>query len=213
MDSHDRQRLGTNFLFVASFLLTSFVRGHLLLADRSQAGDPTVRLTSGSLNNGRWVKGLCGSILLMSLTVIFGCTTVVTLLQPSDQTSITKCDYGLVVGRMHLVWNGKDQRTDARRPLNIGWRLTEEEWGTQLMINHVLVDGPFVLGLPAGLYRLMVVSFDKLAGRLADIPAGHVQHRTTGMHLFGDVGVDDADRVFLRVDDATGVRATGPRTA
>lgn len=76
MDPHDRQGLCTKLRFVTSLLLNSFVRGHLLLTDRSQAGDPTVRLAAGSLHHGRWVKSLYGALLPVSVTVMLGCTAV-----------------------------------------------------------------------------------------------------------------------------------------
>lgn len=44
------------------------------------------------------------------------------------------------------------------------WRLTDEKSGKQLVIDQVPVDGPFVLNLPVGSYRLTAVSFDNGLG-------------------------------------------------
>ncbi|HEU5409078.1 MAG TPA: hypothetical protein VFU48_15010 [Nitrospira sp.] len=49
-------------------------------------------------------------------------------------------------------------------PFNMIWRLTDEKRGTQLVIDQVPVDGPFVLNLSAGSYRLTAVSFDNGLG-------------------------------------------------
>jgi len=101
---------------------------------------------------------------MLSVALMLGCTSVVTPLQPGDVTALTKPDHGLVLARMHLVWNGKDQRAGAHVPFDVRWRIRQEESGTQLVINHVPVDGPFLLDLPAGSYRLMVVSLDNALG-------------------------------------------------
>ena len=114
--------------------------------------------------SGWWDKTIRGSLLLFGVALVFGCTTVVTPLQPGDRTSFTKGDHGLVLGRVHLMWNGKDQRTGVRLPFDVRWRITEEQSGTQLVINHVPLDGPFVLDLPAGSYRLTHISLDNSLG-------------------------------------------------
>lgn len=123
---------------------------------------PTRLIPIGALR--RWRKNLCGSLLFLSVVMMVGCTTVVTPLHPGDVDVYTKSDHGLVLGRMHVIWNGKDQRKGVRLPFDVRWRIRQEESGTQLLINHVPVDGPFVVDLPAGSYRLMVVSLDNSLG-------------------------------------------------
>lgn len=123
---------------------------------------PTRVIHIGALS--RWRTNLCGLLLLLSVAMIVGCTTVVTPLHPGDADVLTKSDHGLVLGRMHVVWNGKDQRAGVRLPFDVRWRIRQEGSGTQLLINHVPVDGPFVVDLPAGSYRLMVVSLDNSLG-------------------------------------------------
>lgn len=102
-------------------------------------------------------------IFLLSLIVTIGCTTVVTPLKPGAVTSLEAPDHGYVLGRVHLQWNGKPQ-TVGQFPYNMKWSLTDEKSGTQLVIDRVPVDGPFVLNLPAGSYRLTAVSFDNGLG-------------------------------------------------
>ncbi|BFU89223.1 MAG: hypothetical protein NTAFB01_04100 [Nitrospira sp.] len=102
-------------------------------------------------------------IFLLSLVATMGCVTVVTPLKPGTGTSLEAPDHGYVLGRVHLQWNGKPQ-TVGQFPFNMKWRLTDEKSGKQLVIDQVPVDGPFVLNLPVGSYRLTAVSFDNGLG-------------------------------------------------
>lgn len=116
--------------------------------------------------NARSSQGWLGrslTFLLLGLVVTMGCTSVVTPLKPDDVTSLEKPDQGYVLGRVHLQWNGKSQ-TVGQSPFTMKWRLTDEKSGTQMVIDQVPVDGPFVLNLPAGSYRLTAVSFDNGLG-------------------------------------------------
>ncbi|MGE3976454.1 MAG: hypothetical protein AB7F94_02600 [Nitrospira sp.] len=115
-------------------------------------------------DSNRWGKLLCGPLLLLTGVLMLGCTTVVTPLQPGYLPSMMKSSHGLVLGRMHLVWNGREQRTGARFPLHVRLRITEEKSGAQVVIDRVPVDGPFVLDLPAASYRLTVVSLHNSLG-------------------------------------------------
>ena len=114
----------------------------------------------------RFYRGWLGSsfiFLLLSVLVVMGCATVVTPLKPSTVASVEAPDHGYVLGRVNLQWNGKTQVT-GQSPFTMKWRLTNEKSGTQLVINQVPVDGPFVLSLPAGSYQLTAVSFDNSLG-------------------------------------------------
>jgi hypothetical protein len=157
MDSHGTQKL---YVIVTSFLL----KVQPPRTNQSQASNRSVRLTSDSTNTGWWGQRLCGSLLLLSVIVMFGCTDVVTPLQPGDRTSMRKPDHGLVLGRVHLTWNGVDQRAGAPLPSDVRWLITEEKSGTHLWIDHVPVDGPFVADLPAGSYQLTSISLEDTLG-------------------------------------------------
>lgn len=102
-------------------------------------------------------------IFLLGLVVTMGCVTVVTPLKPGTEAPLEAPDHGYVLGRVHLQWNGKPQ-TVGQFPFNMKWRITDEKSGTQLVIDQVPVDGPFVLNLPVGSYRLTAVSFDNGLG-------------------------------------------------
>jgi len=102
------------------------------------------------------------AFLLVGLVATMGCTTVVTPLKPGA-TSLEGPDHGYVLGRVHLQWNGKAQAV-GQFPFDMKWRLTDEKSGAQLVVDRIPVDGPFVLNLPVGSYRLTAVSFDNGLG-------------------------------------------------
>ncbi|WHZ27373.1 MAG: hypothetical protein OJF51_002170 [Nitrospira sp.] len=119
-----------------------------------------------SPRNVRFYPGWLGSLFIflpLTLTVTMGCATVITPLKPSAVTSVEAPDYGYVLGRVNLEWNGATQVT-GQSPFTMKWRVTNEKSGAQLVINQVPVDGPFVLSLPAGSYQLTAVSFDNSLG-------------------------------------------------
>jgi hypothetical protein len=104
-------------------------------------------------------SGILGSGFLHSVHLTLGCATVVTPLTPQSST-LTESNHGLVLGRIHLTWNGKYQRAGQPFRFDENWRITEESIGTQFLVDHLPVDGLFVLELPRSSYRLTVVSFD-----------------------------------------------------
>lgn len=116
-----------------------------------------------SVQSTRGWSGKFFTFVLLGLVVLMGCTTVVTPLKPGAVASLEEPDHGYVLGRVHLQWNGKTQAV-GQFPFDMKWRLTDEKSGTQLVIDGVPVDGPFVLNLPAGSYRLTAVSFDNALG-------------------------------------------------
>lgn len=127
-------------------------------------GTSTLKASEGFTRLNWRRRFLCGPLLLLTGVSMLGCTAVVTPLQPGYLPSMMKSSHGLVLGRMHLVWNGREQRTGARFPLHVRLRITEEESGAQVLIDRVPVDGPFVLDLPAASYRLTVVSLHNALG-------------------------------------------------
>ena len=118
-----------------------------------------------SMTSVRSSRGWLGVflIVLLSFVITMGCATVVTPLKPGAEISQDGSDHGYVLGRMHLQWNGKTQAV-GQFPFNMKWSLTDENSGTQLVIAQVPIDGPFMLNLPAGSYRLTAVSFDNALG-------------------------------------------------
>lgn len=59
-------------------------------------------------DNNRRGTFLCGLFLLLTGVLMLGCAIVVTPLRPGYQSSMMKSDHGLVLGRVHLVWNGRE---------------------------------------------------------------------------------------------------------
>ena len=106
---------------------------------------------------------ILGSVILLSVHLTLGCATVVTPLIPRS-SFVTDTKHGLVLGRIHLTWNGKDQRAGQRFPFDVKWRITEETVGTRFLVDQLPVDGPFVLKLPTGSYQLTAVSLDNPLG-------------------------------------------------
>ena len=120
-------------------------------------------LSPMNVRSSRGRLGRSLAFLLLGLVAMMGCASVVTPLKPGAETSLERPDHGYVLGRMHLQWNGKTQ-TVGQFPFNMKWSLTDEKSGTQLVIDQVPVDGPFMLNLPAGSYQLTAVSFDNALG-------------------------------------------------
>lgn len=119
-----------------------------------------------SAMNVRSCRGQLGryfTLVLLGLFVMTGCVTVVTPLKPGAGISQEESDHGYVLGRMHLQWNGKTQAV-GQFPFNMKWSIRDEKSGNELVVDQVPVDGPFMLNLPAGSYRLTAVSFDNALG-------------------------------------------------
>lgn len=87
---------------------------------------------AAKIADGNWRgKFLCGLLLLLTGALMFGCAAVVTPLQPGNLSSMMKSNHGLVLGRMHLVWNGREQQAGLRFPFNVRLRITEEKSGAR----------------------------------------------------------------------------------
>lgn len=163
MNPCHKQWRSKGWLFFSSSDLQSVgsIEGKLVVSSKPCL---SARSTSESGGIGGWNRIFGGTLLLLGASLIFGCTSVITPVRPGDTTPFAKPNHGLVLGRMHLVWNGKDSRTGMGGPLDVKWRIEEETSGAQLVVDHVPADGPFVLDLPAGSYRLTTVSLDNSLG-------------------------------------------------
>lgn len=112
---------------------------------------------------------LTGTLVVASLTL--GCIAVVVPVKPGA-TEIADSDNGLVFGRIHLIRNGKDQRAGLRFPSDVEWWIAEKKQERRFVVDDLPIDGPFVVKLPSGHYRLTVVSFDDVLGEWqASLPA------------------------------------------
>lgn len=107
--------------------------------------------------------GFLVSVFLVCATFTVGCTTVV---KPISSSEITMPDehHGLVYGTIHLTRNGKDQSAGLKWPGDMRWWVEDEAGGKRFLISHIPLDGPFVMKLPAGSYRVMDISFESIRG-------------------------------------------------
>ena len=105
--------------------------------------------------------------LFFSLSVIVGCVAVLTPMEPGVNDSVTS-DEGLVLGRIHLTDNGSESHASSIQSVHPGfriqWRIREQTIGKEFLIDGLPSDGPFVVKLPTGSYRLTALSFDTAAG-------------------------------------------------
>ena len=105
--------------------------------------------------------------LLLALSVALGCAAVVTPIKPGADDSINQSE-GLVLGRIHVTGSGKDSQGSPEQPLrtsfHVQWRIAEEASGKVFVVDGLPSDGPFVLKLPTGSYRLTAFSFNTALG-------------------------------------------------
>ncbi|UVT20904.1 MAG: hypothetical protein H8K03_03015 [Nitrospira sp.] len=108
-------------------------------------------------------QGVLASVLLLSTGFLFGCTTVIKPVPPSE-ISIAEENQGLLFGTIHLTRNGKDQSTGLKWPGIMKWWVEDETHGKRFLISHIPIDGQFVMKLPTGSYRVTDISFESLRG-------------------------------------------------
>jgi len=108
-------------------------------------------------------RSILVAALLLSVSTIAGCTSVVVPLSP-EVIAMTDDDDGLLFGHIHLTQDGKDRSTGLRWPIDMKWSIEEKTHKRKLLIAHLPVDGPFVVKLPAGSYRITGISFDSTRG-------------------------------------------------
>jgi len=108
-------------------------------------------------------RSVLAAILLLCANFTLGCATVVVPLKPRAAAMLDS-DHGLVFGRIHLTRSGEDHHPNLRLPIDMKWWVTEETKGRPFLIDHLPIDGPFVVKLPAGSYRLTAVNLDDALG-------------------------------------------------
>jgi hypothetical protein len=105
--------------------------------------------------------------LLLTLSAILGCTTVLTPMKAGADSSVTS-EEGLVLGRIHVTGGEGEQLVSADKPFHarfhIQWRVREQTLGKDFLVDGLPSDGPFVLKLPTGSYQLTALSFDTALG-------------------------------------------------
>ena len=105
--------------------------------------------------------------LCLSLMVTFGCASVLTPMNPGGAGSL-ESDEGLVLGRIHLMGGGGERLASPDEPFHtrfhIQWRVRDQALGKEFLVDGLPSDGPFVVKLPSGSYRLTAFSFDTALG-------------------------------------------------
>jgi hypothetical protein len=107
----------------------------------------------------------CGQILLIpilfSLGVILGCAEVLTPMKPGAYDSVNPGE-GLLLGRIHIMGSQGEQLVSTEEPFHarfqIQWRVSDQTLGKKFLVDSLPSNGPFVLKLPTGSYRLTAVS-------------------------------------------------------
>ena len=100
---------------------------------------------------------------LLSAGLAAGCTTVVTPLSTSDSMSIDG-SHGLLVGHIRFARHGPEQPEERKRPVDMKWSLEEETQGTHIVLADLPTDGPFMVKLPVGSYRVKGISVNGIWG-------------------------------------------------
>lgn len=106
-------------------------------------------------------------LLLLSLSISLGCATVLTPMTPGVDSAL-KPDEGLVLGRIHVTGSGGEPLTSTDQPFharfNVQWRVRDQALEKDFLVDGLPSDGPFLLKLPTGSYRLTAFSFDTALG-------------------------------------------------
>jgi hypothetical protein len=112
---------------------------------------------------------------------------------------------GLAFGRIQVVRDGYDQMAYSFGK-EFGWWLTREETGERFVVRTLTQEGPFVVNLPAGRYRVTGLIYDEGAavweGRLPatfTVASGGATYLGTWEIQFVEVGM--AGKVSGRVVD------------
>lgn len=134
---------------------------------------PVASSTGSRSGHPIWVA-LAGA--LGAVAFLTGCVTQLRNLPP-ETAAITNPGEGLVLGRIHLVYNGKEQRTGLRSPAELRWLMANESDGNRFLVSGLPVDGQFILKLPVGSYRITIIVFHDVLGQWsANLPATFTVH-------------------------------------
>ena len=112
-------------------------------------------------------------LVVIGITGMFaGCTSE---LRPLSVETVTapEQDEGLALGRVHLVYNGKDLRSGLRLPATIGLWMSDEVSKKHFLVSDLSADGPFILKVPTGSYRIdSLVFHDGFREWIGDLQGG-----------------------------------------
>jgi len=108
------------------------------------------------------VKSFSVFLLIGALCLPSACARPVLPLA-SGTSAVSNSTHGLVFGRIEVLRDGYDQMAYSFGK-EFGWWLTQEESGKRYVVKTLTRDGPFVLNLPDGQYRVTGLIYDEGAG-------------------------------------------------
>lgn len=103
------------------------------------------------------------SLVLVSAGLFLSACAVPVLPLPPGTAQVENSSRGLVFGRIEVLRDGYDQMAYSFGK-EFGWWLTREESGERFVVRTLTHDGPFVVNLPAGRYRVTGLIYDEGAG-------------------------------------------------
>lgn len=107
------------------------------------------------------------TFLLLIADVSFGSTTAVVPLSTSDREQADQ-DHGLLLGTNHFtigfIRNGQGQSPDFKHSSEMEWHIEEVTHGKRSLTVQLPIDGPFVVRLPVGSYRVTKMRFISSGG-------------------------------------------------
>jgi len=101
--------------------------------------------------------------ILVSTHFALGCTSVVAPVSHSELATTDK-NHGLLVGTIHLTHARKSQPSDSKWSGEMKWWVEEQTSGSRMLIKHLPLNGPFVLKLPPGSYRVTDITLTSVRG-------------------------------------------------
>lgn len=157
------------------------------------------------------VVGILSLIAMGAGCMLSACTVPILPLAPGT-SQVENSSRGLVFGRIQVVRDGYDQMAYSFGK-EFGWWLTREESGERFVVSTLTHDGPFVINLPAGRYRVTGLIYDEGAavweGRLLatfSVKAGEARYLGTWEIQFVETGMAGkvSGKVMDQLDKASG---------
>jgi hypothetical protein len=100
------------------------------------------------------------SLAAVAAGVLVSSCAVPVLPLSSGTSQVENSTRGLVFGRIQVVRDGYDQMAYSFGK-EFGWWLTREDGGERVVVRTLTQDGPFVVNLPAGRYRVTGLIYDE----------------------------------------------------
>jgi hypothetical protein len=103
---------------------------------------------------------LIATRLLVVMGIVLLLSGCVTILKPQQPVTIAdlRAGAGMIVGRIHLLYNGKGYESGQRSLGQLSWFMTDQT-GKRFRVNGLPIDELFFLKVPPGRYRIQTVSF------------------------------------------------------